>query len=63
MIERLKNIPTGTQDAADYHNLMLGIYEFLSYPDLSNPRKEENIHEGRKRIDIIASKNMKKKSY
>lgn len=55
MIEKLKSIPVGTDAASDYHNLMVGIYEFLSYPDLSNPRKEEKIHEGRKRIDIIFS--------
>lgn len=55
MIESLRKIPTGTECASNYHNLMLGIYEFLSYPDLSNPRKEEKIHDGRKRIDIIFS--------
>ena len=55
MIEKLKSIPVGTDSASDYHNLMIGIYEFLTYPDLSNPRKEEKIHDGRKRIDIIFS--------
>ena len=55
MIEKLKSIPVGTDSASDYHNLMIGIYEFLTYPDLSNPRKEEKIHEGGKRIDIIFS--------
>ena len=49
----LESIPTGNANASDYHSLMLGVLEFLFYPNLLYPRKEQEIHEGRKRIDIL----------
>ncbi|MGE6697697.1 hypothetical protein ACQKH5_08405 [Hyphomonas sp. NPDC076900] len=51
-IETLKNIPAGKKDASAYHNFMVGILTFLLHPDLTNPRKEAEINDGRKRIDI-----------
>lgn len=50
--EKLIKIPTGSKNAAEYHDLIIGILEFLLYPNLANPRKETPIHERRKRIDI-----------
>lgn len=50
--EVLHSMPSGSETASDYHQLMIGILEFLVYPDLSSPKKELEIHEGRKRIDI-----------
>jgi len=49
----LQNIPTGSDYASSYHNLMLGVLEFIFYPYLIYPRKEKEIHDGRKRIDIV----------
>lgn len=48
----LSKIPYGTENASDFHNLMIGIFELLLYPSLINPKKEAEINERRKRIDI-----------
>lgn len=50
--EKLNSIEEGNQNAGKYHDLIIGILEFLFYPNLANPRKETPIHERRKRIDI-----------
>jgi hypothetical protein len=43
----------GNEHASEYHNLIIGAVEFLFFPQLIYPRKEHEIHEGRKRIDIV----------
>ena len=53
LIKRLDEIPSGPSHAAAYHQLMIGVLEFILYPNLIYPRKEQEIHEGRKRIDIV----------
>ena len=53
LIESLMRIPPGNADASAYHSLMIGIMEFLFWPQLTAPVKEAEIHEGRKRIDIL----------
>ena len=52
LIKSLKTMPTGGAKAHAYHLLMIGILEFIFYPNLINPFKEREINEGRKRIDI-----------
>lgn len=54
-IKSLRNIPSGKDDADTYHNFMLGIIEYIFYPHLFYPVKEHDIHDGRKRIDILYS--------
>ena len=49
---KLKEVGVGAKNASKYHDLIIGILEFLFYPNLANPRKETPIHERRKRIDI-----------
>jgi hypothetical protein len=53
LIVALRQIPGGGDSASTYHKLMTGIVEFLFYPHLIYPKKEHEIHDGRKRIDIV----------
>jgi hypothetical protein len=52
---RLEKIKPGRKQASDYHNLMIGLLETIFYPTLINPTKEQEINEGRGRIDICFS--------
>ena len=45
--------PKGKDHAGAYHKLMIGILEFIFFPNLLCPQKEVEIHQGRKRIDIV----------
>ena len=51
--DRLAVVPTGNEAATTYHALMTGILTFVFYPDLIYPIKERELHEGRKRVDIV----------
>ncbi|NNH19683.1 Uncharacterised protein [Bordetella trematum] len=51
--QSLRNIPVGTDAATQYHRLMIGVVEMVFYPQLIRPVKEREIHQGRKRIDIV----------
>lgn len=53
LIFELKKMPEGSQYATQYHHLISGILELLFYPYIAHPRVEQEIHEGRKRIDIV----------
>lgn len=53
LIKSLSSISYGSENASTYHNLMIGILEFIFFPNLIHPIKEREINEGRKRIDIV----------
>lgn len=53
LAQALRGIPAGSERAADYHRLMIGVVEFIFFPNLVHPKKEHEIHQGRKRIDIV----------
>lgn len=57
MINELADINPGNQHASRYHSFMIGTLEFIFYPYLIYPVKEQEIHEGRKRIDIAYTNN------
>jgi hypothetical protein len=55
--DELASIPPGNQGASEYHRKVLGVLEALFYPQLWRFRKEQEVHEGRKRIDISCENN------
>jgi hypothetical protein len=50
---RFATIHPGASSASAYHRLVLGCLTAIFYPDLIQPQKEWEIHDGRKRIDIV----------
>ena len=52
LITAIENIQPGNDSAHEYHRMMIGVVEFLFFPDLLYPKKEVEINQGRKRIDI-----------
>lgn len=53
MIVQLARIPVGSNSASDYHNFILGALTAVFSPALAFPSKEQEVNEGRKRIDIV----------
>lgn len=52
LIDGFGKIEKGTRDANKFHEHIIATMTFLFYPNLMNPVKEQEIHEGRKRIDL-----------
>jgi len=52
LCEELSKLPVGKDSANKYEELIESLLSALFYPSLCNPRKQHEIHDGRKRIDI-----------
>jgi hypothetical protein len=52
LLRDLEQIPPGREHATQYHNLIKGVLTQVFAPALTRPKKEQDIDEGRKRIDI-----------
>ncbi|WP_203334754.1 hypothetical protein [Planococcus beigongshangi] len=52
LIQGFSKIRTGTSDANRFHDHIIACMNFLFYPSLTNPVKEQEINQGRKRIDL-----------
>jgi hypothetical protein len=57
LIDSLAQINPGNATATQFHSFMVGTLEFIFYPDLIYPVREDEINEGRKRIDISYTNN------
>ncbi len=53
LIDELIAIKPGRKDADKYHNVIMGSLTVLFYPYLTHPKKEWDVNEGRKRIDLV----------
>lgn len=52
LADELDKIPAGDESATKFHDHITGVLTAIFYPYLINPKKEQEIHDGRKRIDI-----------
>lgn len=57
LIDSIGEINAGNAGATQFHSFMVGALEFIFYPDLIYPVREDEINEGRKRIDISYTNN------
>lgn len=59
LINELPLVDRGNAAASQYHDFMVGVIEFIFYPNLIWPVKEDEINQGRKRIDMSYTNNAK----
>ncbi|GAA2603780.1 hypothetical protein GCM10010304_61410 [Streptomyces roseoviolaceus] len=57
LLKEVLDTPPGQQEANNYHRRVEALLTALFYPSLSMPEMEEEIHEGRKRVDISYTNN------
>jgi hypothetical protein len=52
LLDDVLQTPTGKESAGDYHRRIEGLLTAVFYPSLVMPELEEELHAGRKRVDI-----------
>jgi len=52
LLAAVRTVKPGKVDATAYERAVEGLLSALFHPDLTNPRVQDEIHDGRKRIDI-----------
>ena len=52
VVRLLNAIPPGRPNATNYHHVIGGVMTYLFYPHLITPALEQEINQGRKRIDV-----------
>lgn len=62
-IQELQSIPIWTKGANKYHDCIMWCLTYIFENDLILPKKECEIHEGRKRIDIVYTNTERKGSF
>lgn len=55
LLSEVTTLPAGADAADEYHRAVERVLTALFYPALSFPKREQRIHDGRKRIDIVFS--------
>lgn len=53
LLKELRKIGKGKEHFADYENAIESILSALFYPSLTNPQVQRELHQGRKRVDIV----------
>lgn len=52
LLDAVRSVPAGRQNATDFHLAVEGLLSALFYPALIDPQVEHDLHERRKRVDI-----------
>ncbi|PLR26739.1 hypothetical protein SGCZBJ_09850 [Caulobacter zeae] len=53
LLSAVRSLPTGRERAGDYEDAVEALLSALFYPDLTSPRPQFKIHEGRKIVDVV----------
>lgn len=59
LINGFSEIKKGRNDAEKFHEHIIACMNFIFYPNLTHPVKEQEIHQGRKRIDLTYNNSAK----
>lgn len=52
LVTQLKGLEPGRDDADKYEKVIEKIFSVVFYPSLCNPKKQTELHQGRKRVDL-----------